>query len=463
MVSLTSRFPTTHQLSEKGEIMSSPANFDRRRVLKSAAALGAYALAGNSALAAGKPYEGTELNISCWSAPFPKLLQTYLPEFEKLTGIKVNYDTPGFLIYNQRVDLELSTKGSSYDVLNITFIYVDRWLRAGWFTPLNEFVKNDTPADWNVEDFLPATRKIMSDKQGNLYGIPWTADISMACAGRYDIMEKMGLAMPRTFDEIEKVAAATNKDGIAGFVGDNRHGWNFPPYLQGFGGNVFRNAPNDLMPTLDTPEAIHAADFFSHLLRDYGPNGVLSYSYDQVTAALKQGRGNYATEGHIFLMPAADPDSKEARTVRYSAFPRGPAGDFPGFATHGWGIPVGARNKKASWEFIKWAMSKDMMMRAVTEKGYSSPSRRSVVESPEFKKRMTLNGNDVADIYLKGIETAGGSDYMAYRIVQGFPQVDTLIGQAIERIVTKQMSAADSMKLAQTSAIADLKRAGIKI
>jgi len=76
---------------------------------------------------------------------------------------------------------------------------------------------------------------------------------------------------------------------------------------------------------------------------------------------------------------------------------------------------------------------------------------------------MTLNGNDVADIYLKGIETAGGSDYMAYRIVQGFPQVDTLIGQAIERIVTKQMSAADSMKLAQTSAIADLKRAGIKI
>jgi multiple sugar transport system substrate-binding protein len=99
----------------------------------------------------------------------------------------------------------------------------------------------------------------------------------------------------------------------------------------------------------------------------------------------------------------------------------------------------------------------------VTEKGYSSPSRRSVIESPEFKKRLTLNDNDVADIYLKTIEIAGGSDYMAYRIVQGFPQVDTLIGQAIERIVSKQMSAADSMRLAQTSAIADLKRAGIRL
>jgi multiple sugar transport system substrate-binding protein len=269
--------------------------------------------------------------------------------------------------------------------------------------------------------------------------------------------------MPETFEDIEKVAAATNKDGVAGFLGDNRHGWTFPPYLQGFGGNVFRKPPDDLMPTLDSPEAIAAADFYSHLLRDYGPNGVLSYSYDQVTAALKEGRGNYATEGHIFLMPAADPDSKAAKTVRYSMFPKGPAGQFPGFATHAWGIPVGAKNKRASWEFIKWAMSKSMMMRAVTEKGYSSPSRRSVIESSEFKKRLLLNDKDVAEIYLKTIELAGGSDYMAYRIVPVFPQIDTLIGQAIERIVSKQMSAADSMRLAQTSGIASLKRAGVKL
>ena len=156
-------------------------------------------------------------------------------------------------------------------------------------------------------------------------------------------------------------------------------------------------------------------------------------------------------------------DSKVARTVRYSAFPKGPAGHFPGFATHAWGIPVGAKNKPASWEFIKWAMSKDMMLRAVTEKGYSSPSRRSVVESAEFRKRLTLNDNDVANIYLKSIEIAGGSDYMSYRIVPVFPQVDTIIGQAMERIVSKQMSAADSMKQAQASAIADLKRAGIRL
>ena len=108
---------------------------------------------------------------------------------------------------------------------------------------------------------------------------------------------------------------------------------------------MFRKAPDDLMPTLDTPEAIAAAEFYARLLRDYGPDGVLSYTYDQV-AALKQGRGNY-----IDLQPRLpDParrcrDSKVAKTVRYSAFAKGPAGRFPGFATHAWGIPAGSKNK----------------------------------------------------------------------------------------------------------------------
>ena len=44
---------------------------------------------------------------------------------------------PGFPVYNQRADLELSTKGSGFDVLNVTFIYTSRWIGAGWLTPLD--------------------------------------------------------------------------------------------------------------------------------------------------------------------------------------------------------------------------------------------------------------------------------------------------------------------------------------
>src|SRR4030095_16940377 len=43
-----------------------------------------------------KPVDGVTLNISCWSASYPKLIADYLPEFQEKPGIKVNYDTPGF-------------------------------------------------------------------------------------------------------------------------------------------------------------------------------------------------------------------------------------------------------------------------------------------------------------------------------------------------------------------------------
>ena len=59
---------------------------------------------------------------SAFSLPFHGYLRNYSPEFEEKTGIKIVFDVQAFPIYNQRMDLELSTKGSTYDVCNITFI-----------------------------------------------------------------------------------------------------------------------------------------------------------------------------------------------------------------------------------------------------------------------------------------------------------------------------------------------------
>ena len=62
------------------------------------------------ARAADQPLSGTTLNVSCWSATYPKLsCRLHSRSSRSETGIKVNYDTPAFPIYNQRVDLELST------------------------------------------------------------------------------------------------------------------------------------------------------------------------------------------------------------------------------------------------------------------------------------------------------------------------------------------------------------------
>jgi multiple sugar transport system substrate-binding protein len=445
----------------------------RRQFLKGALVMGSAAAAGAvvprraPAQAGGaKPFAGTTINVACWSAPYPKWLADFLPEFTEKTGIKVNYETPAFPVYNQRVDLELSTRGSAYDVLNLTFIYTSRWIGAGWFTPLDEFLKdpNRTPPGWDPGDFLSGAVEPLKDKKGVIHGFPWIADSYMAAAGRHDLIQKAGLKMPDTFDDITRVLKAVHdKEGVKGFITENHYGWSWIPYLQGFGGNVFRNPPDDLMPVLNTPEAIEAAEYFANMLRTYAPDGAISYGYDQALNTCLQGRTNYITFNHAWLVQLGDPQkSKVAKTVAYSLVPAGPKGRFPGVAAHGFGIPAGSKKKEAAWEFIKWAMSKEMFRRMLVEKGYGSITRRSVIESPEFKKAMTLNGYDVSDLYLKTIELAG-KGHMKYRTVHVYPQVDKLIDKAIELVTSRQMAAKEAMEWLQTNAIADLKKAGINL
>ena len=440
----------------------------RRHLLQAATALGASALLPGFAHAqnGAKKFQGVTLNVSTFSAAYPKLLQQYLPEFEALTGAKVNYDTPSFPVYNQRADLELSTKGSAYDVVNVTFIYSSRWINSGWLTPLDDFIKNPnlTPADWDVNDFLPGARAPETGKDGKLYGIPWTAEALLSASSRFDLVQQAGLAYPDTTDDLVKVLRAVNKkERVAGFVSDSHYGWTFVPYLHAFGGDVFRKAPDDLYPTLDTPEAVAAAEYYASLLREFGPDGAITYTPDQVTQALKLGRVNFTDAGQLHLAQLGDAaTSKTIKTLKFGQVPKGPAGRFPGTAVHGLGIPVGSKNKEAAWAFIQWALSKQTTRKAVLA-GYGSPARRSDIDSQEFRAKQVINGNDLAQLALDSIEQASRTGHMKYRTVSVYPQVDQQLNKAIALIASGQASAKQALQQAQAQSITELKRAGLSL
>ncbi len=441
--------------------------YTRRRVLGTTAAMGAATLVlpGKAPAQGGnKPFDGETINVSSFSGPYPKMLESYVPEFTEQTGITVNYELPAFPVYNQRADLELSMQGSAYDVLNVTFIYTARWIGANWFTPLEDFLNdpNKTPEDWNFGDFLPGTLTPMKNQQGQLFGIPWIADTMMMAAYRMDLMDKMGIKMPTTFEELEEAAKATNgaAPGLAGYANENHHGWTWPPFLQGYGGDVFVDPPDNLMPALNSPAGVEAGKYFANLLSSYGPDGILSWGYDQLVAASKRGAYNLVTFNHAFIIQAGqDPNSVVKDTCAFGLFPAGPEGAKPGVAIHAFGIPVGSRKKDAAWEFIKWSLSRDMMQRVMLEKGYGSVTRNSLIETPEFKERMMVNGYDTAKLYVDTIDLAA-EGYMTYRTIDIYPQVDKQIDKAIENIASGQYSPEEAMNLAQENAIADVRRAG---
>jgi len=155
----------------------------RRTVLGGALALAAPAVHAQSG---GKPYNGTTINCSCFQTTYYEYLKNYFPEFQEKTGIKVNFTMQAFPVYNQRTDLELSTKGSAIDACNITFIYSGRWIGAGWFTPLDPFLKDPkhTPADWDPDDFVSGAQSQMKNAKGETFAmarvveepLPWPGD-----------------------------------------------------------------------------------------------------------------------------------------------------------------------------------------------------------------------------------------------------------------------------------------------
>ncbi|MBV8872814.1 MAG: extracellular solute-binding protein [Metakosakonia sp.] len=440
----------------------------RRDLLKAMAAFGVYSMIPAIARGANvaRKYDGVTLNVSTFSTAWPQLIRQWLPEFEALTGAKVQLDTPAFPVYNQRADLELSTRGSAYDVVNVTFIYTSRWINAGWLTPLDEFVANPnlTPADWGLQDFLPATLAAETGRNGKLYGIPYVVEAMLTGASRYDLIQQAGLAFPKTTDDLVKVLQAVNKkERVAGYVTDNHYGWTFIPYLQAFGGNVFRAPPDDLFPTLDTPEAVQAADYFARLIREFGPNGGITYTADQSLQALKQGRVNVSDASQTYLAQLGNAESSRTlNTAHFGPMVNGPKGWFPGMATHALGIPAGSKNKEAAWAFIQWALSKQNTARTLAA-GYGSPTRRSDIDSPVFRSKQVINGVDLAQLSIDAIDQAGKGGYMKYRTVEFYPQVDQQLNKAIALIASGQLSAKEAMAQAQAGTIADLKRAGAKI
>jgi spermidine/putrescine-binding protein len=165
--------------------------------------------------ARGKPFAGETLNVFMFDHPYPRALKELLPQFTELTGIKVEMDTPGFLVYNQRADLELSTGSGAYDVMALTFIFSGKWIGAGWASRLNDFIARDSATD--ATDFLSGAMAPM--KSGSdVFALPFVAE-STLMVYRRDVFEKAGLKPPDTFDELLAAAPKIQTPEMKAYMG----------------------------------------------------------------------------------------------------------------------------------------------------------------------------------------------------------------------------------------------------
>ncbi len=226
----------------------------RRKLLQAGVATLGAAAFPLPAIAQSKPFAGVTLHGPRSSIASSRCCRTTFPNSKQRTGIKVDLQLSAFPVYNQQANLELSSGGSAYDFVNVTFILAARWVAAGLLANLDEFTSDPklTPAEWKPKDFVEGAQVPYRDAKGATYGYSWEGGAMLMGLSRMDLMEKKGLKIPKTFAELQQVCAEINgTDNVNGIVSFQLHHWCLPPYIQGFGGNIFRNPPSDIMPTLN--------------------------------------------------------------------------------------------------------------------------------------------------------------------------------------------------------------------
>ncbi|HYB42382.1 MAG TPA: extracellular solute-binding protein [Candidatus Methylomirabilis sp.] len=411
--------------------------------------------------ARGKPFAGKALNVFMFDHPYPRALKELLPQFTEQTGIKVEMDTPGFLVYNQRADLELSTGSGAYDVMALTFIFSGKWIGAGWASRLNDYIARDTGVD--AGDFLSGAMAPM--KSGaDVFALPFVAE-STLMVYRRDAFERAGLKPPDTFDDLLAAAPKIQTPEMKAYMGRGLGGfhWIWPNYLFAYGGRFFADPPNDLTPMLASAESIRSADVFGRLYREFSVPGVQSYAEPQSSGGMMEGRAGVYIDALAWVGLAADPvKSKVKDRVGFALPPGGPAGRFPQAAVHGLQIPAGAKQKDVSWEFVRWATSKEVMARISESVIYPAVTRASVLGSPAYRGKYNWGGADIGALHGAVLKQAGAG-YMAYRTVPEFPPVGDRVSIALSEISTGQKPAATAMRDAQHDVEGILTKAGRSI
>ena len=411
--------------------------------------------------AGAKPYAGKTLNVFMFDHPYPRALKDLLPQFTERTGIRVEMETPSFIVYNQRADLELSTGSGAFDVMSMTFIFSGKWIGAGWASKLNDFIAKDPGLD--VADFLPGAMVPM--KSGtDVMALPFVAE-STLMVYRTDVLKRAGVKPPETFDDLLNMAPKIQSADVRAYMGRGLGGvhWIWPNYLYAYGGRFFADPPKDMTPLLASPQSIKSADVFARLCREYSVPGVASYAEPQNSGGMMEGRTAIYIDALAWVGLAGDPvKSKVHDKVAYTLPPGGPAGRFPQVAVHGLQIPAGAKQKDVSWEFIRWALSKEVMARIAETTTYPAVTPASVLGSSKYKQKYNWGGSDIGALHGQVLTLAGGG-YMAYRTVPEFPPIGDRVTIGVTEIMTGQKPAEQAMHETNRDIEGILIKAGHKI
>ena len=342
---------------------------------------------------AAAPFKGTQLNVIFLDRPGYRAVIKLLPEFEKATGIKVNYEIVPYENTREKQVLNFNSKGDLTLAL-VDLVWIGEFAENGWIVPIDKFTADASITDpgLNIKGFFPLILDAFGSWGGKTYGLPFDNYSGLLFYNKCMLKDAGFDKPPATYDELMNVYAPklTNPDkkqyayALQSLRGETQSADSFMRVLWPFGGTLLdKNFKSNLL----SKESQAGLKFRQDMMK-YMPPGVVSYDHSEAVNALAQGQIALLTEWSAFYGTLTDPKtSKLGDCLAVAQEPAGPAGRLP--ALGGFSLAVASQateaQQKASWIFIQWSTSEDIA-RAYVEAGGVS-GRTSIYEQADIKAK----------------------------------------------------------------------------
>ncbi len=431
---------------------------NRRQILGTGLGVGAALTFPRLALAQGKPFAGTQINVMVPIATQFRAQEKRLGEFESLTGIKAAYTYVPYAQVRDKITTEAVSGSSSFDVI----CYQDNWgpSIALYLQPIDDWLKRDGIS----MDRYPQAYVLGSQVDGKTYGLPIRGHPQMLFY-RKDLFEQAGVQPPKTWDEVVTVADAVQKKsgipGVAMYYGKGNGQQNlflWINHLWGKGSDIF--ADNYKTTRFNEPAGVEATQQYLDLLLKHKVAAPGSVGFVEGDATNSVAQGNSAMVmvwWWVYSVLTGSKSTLKPEQVGFAPMPQMPGGAPVSYALS---LPFAvsglSKKKDAAWEFMKWVSSPELEVACATDKSDPESADIVVTHKASFLDPKVNEAN--FNLHRVAAQTLEGSRILPQ--IKEWPQIAVVLENTISELATGSKPVKAGLDQAAQEVDRILRRAG---
>lgn len=384
------------------------------------------------------------LNALMEDVPETRIIEAMLPEFEKETGIKVEFQKLVYSEMHDKLVTQLTGQSSYYNVLQVDFLWAGEFPEAGWLADLKPFVDK---SGFDLKPFIPAMLDLVGYQKGTLYMIPMY-NYSMGLIYRTDLLNDpklkeafkketgKDLALPTALADYVALAKFMKKNGgVAGAAMQGQRGdpnsMEFSNYLFSAGGAYL---DKDRKVVLDSPAGLKALELYVDNIQNAAQQGALAATLDDTFRLMCDGKA-FSMVTYWWMLPQLDSKEKcpnVAGKVALGVMPGG-HGESGGW---GWAIPKNESPElqEAAWKFIAWVQGEKVSIARALQ-GHA-PVRSDTYENAEVLAKYPF--------YKRALDVVASGQ--SFPIFAYTAQYEDVLGRQLSLAASGEAKPADALK-----------------